>query len=141
MSATLHHAGFVVASISAVAEAMAAQLGMSWDGQIIHDPLQKVRVAFLRSPIAGESQLELVEPADPASPVNRFLEKGGGLQHLCYEIDDLDAELARLHALGATIIRRPRPAVAFGGRRIAWVLTRQRLLLEYLERLQVRPEA
>lgn len=32
------------------------------------------------------------------------------------------------------LIRRLRPAVAFGGRRIAWMLTHEKLLVEYLER-------
>ena len=34
---------------------------------------------------------------------------------------------------GATVIRRPRPALAFGNRRIAWVITAEKLLVEYLE--------
>jgi methylmalonyl-CoA/ethylmalonyl-CoA epimerase len=135
MTATLHHAGFVVASIAATAASMAQQLGFEWDGEVIHDPLQKVRVTFLKNPMAGESQVELVEPADPKSPVTRFLEEhGGGLQHLCYEVDNLEAELKRVRGSGAVIAKRPQPAVAFGGRRIAWVLTKERLLVEYLER-------
>jgi hypothetical protein len=34
----------------------------------------------------------------------------------------------------AVVIRPPKPAVAFGGRRIAWMVTRERLVIEYLER-------
>jgi hypothetical protein len=34
---TLHHLGFVVASISAVAEEFAVSMPASWDGQIVHD--------------------------------------------------------------------------------------------------------
>jgi hypothetical protein len=32
------------------------------------------------------------------------------------------------------IVRRPKPAVAFDGRRIAWVLTPENLLVELLEK-------
>jgi hypothetical protein len=37
-NATLHHIGFVVASISNVAEEFAASISAQWNGQIFHDP-------------------------------------------------------------------------------------------------------
>ena len=49
-------------------------------------------------------------------------------------LPDLEQELARARSCGAVITRRPKPAVAFGGRRIAWIYTKNRLLIEYLER-------
>jgi methylmalonyl-CoA/ethylmalonyl-CoA epimerase len=79
-------------------------------------------------------QLELVEPAAADSPVARFLEKGGGLHHLCYEVDDLQRQIQWMKSQRAVLIRSPKPAVAFGGRRIAWMRTRDSLLIEYLER-------
>jgi hypothetical protein len=39
-----------------------------------------------------------------------------------------------MKARGALIMRRPKPAVAFEGRRIAWMLTREKLLVELLEK-------
>jgi len=129
----LHHVGFVVASIEAAAPGFARSMGAEWDGQIIHDPLQKVRVIFLTTR-AGDPQIELIEPAGEDSPVLRFLqEKGGGLNHVCYEVDDLEKELAEFRSRGAIIAKRPKPAVAFGGRRIAWVVTAEKLLVELLE--------
>jgi methylmalonyl-CoA/ethylmalonyl-CoA epimerase len=77
---------------------------------------------------------ELVEPAGDASPVNGFLKKGGGLHHVCYEIDDLEAGLELAQEVGLAIVAAPAPAVAFGGRRIAWVCSKSRLLMELLER-------
>jgi len=73
-----------------------------------------------------------------SSPVIPFLKRGGGLHHLCYEIDGLEDQLVLSRAQGGLVVRPPLPAVAFGGRRIAWVYTKNRLLLEYLER-QRRP--
>jgi methylmalonyl-CoA/ethylmalonyl-CoA epimerase len=130
---SLHHIGFVVASIEAQVRGFVAVLGASWNGQIVEDPLQKVKVTFL-APAGGGAQLELVEPASADSPVSAFLARGGGLHHLCYEVDDLEAHLEAMRAQRATITRKPRPAVAFGGRRIAWVYSAERLLLEFLER-------
>jgi methylmalonyl-CoA/ethylmalonyl-CoA epimerase len=131
---TLHHVGFAVASISATAEAFARMLGAKWDGEVISDPLQEAKVSFLRQNGVKEPMLELIEPAGADSPLHRFLKRGGGLHHLCYEVDCLEAQLESSRALGALIVKPPVPAVAFEGRRIAWIYTRQKLLVEYLER-------
>jgi methylmalonyl-CoA/ethylmalonyl-CoA epimerase len=129
----LHHIGFVLASIEESAESFARSLGATWDGNIIFDPLQKVRVTFLQGAHVSDSLIELVEPRGLDSPVSRFLERGGGLHHLCYEVENLEAHLAFCKSVGMIILRPPVPAVAFGGRQIAWALTKKRLLVEFLE--------
>ena len=131
--ARFHHVGFVVASIEDRAPGFVRSLGAHWDGTIFADSLQQVRVTFLS--VAADGMLvELVEPAAEKSPVHGFLAKGGGLHHLCYEVADLDGHLRHMRAQRSTIVRKPQPAVAFGGRRIAWVYTAENLLLEFLER-------
>ncbi|MGB7437328.1 MAG: VOC family protein [Candidatus Acidiferrum sp.] len=130
----LHHIGFVVSSIQENAESFAQSLGGLWDGKIIFDPTQKVRVSFLQGRNAADPLIELVEPGGPESPVSRFLERGGGLHHVCYEVDDLGAHLTFCKSVGTIIIRQPVSAVAFGGRRIAWGITKKKLLMEFLER-------
>jgi methylmalonyl-CoA/ethylmalonyl-CoA epimerase len=124
----------VVPSISAVADAFAASISASWDGQIIHDPLQRVQVAFLQPADARNPVYELVEPAGHDSPVTNFLKRGGGLHHVCYEIDDLELGLEEARGTGFVMVSPPKPAVAFGGRRIAWICSKNRLLIEFLER-------
>ena len=106
-----------------------------WNGEIIHDPIQRVRVAFFNPADARNPVFELVEPAGEASPVTRFLKKGGGLHHVCYEIDVLELALTEARQAGFAIAAAPAPAVAFAGRRIAWVWSRSRLLIELLERI------
>jgi len=132
--ATLHHVGFVVTSISQVGSKFADSLGARWSGEIIHDPLQGARVAFLRCAGAETPAVELVEPDAEQSQLHNFLRRGGGLHHVCYEVDSLNAQLQQSRSAGGVIVRKPLPAAAFGGRLIAWVFTRERLLLEYLER-------
>lgn len=130
----LHHVGLVVPSIRAVASRFAASTATQWDGEVIHDPLQGVRVAFFRSlRSASDPLLELVEPADEQSPVVSFLRRGGGLNHLCYQVASVRAELDNCRSYGATIVRQPLPAAAFNGRLIGWVYTPDRLLIEYLQ--------
>jgi len=131
---SLHHIGCVVDSIEQRIESYRLSLGAVSVSQIFEDPIQRSRVAFLDLPTPGLVQFELVQPAGPDSPVTRFLEKGGGLHHLCYEVDDLGEQIQWMKSQRATLLRSPKPAVAFGGRHIAWMRTRDALLIEYLER-------
>ena len=133
-TATLHHIGCVVDSIENRIESYRVSLGASSPTRIFEDPIQRVRVAFLDLSIPGAVRLELVEPTGSDSPVAQFLEKGGGLHHFCYEVDDLPGQIQWMKSLRAVLIRGPREAPAFGGRRIAWVRTQDRILIEYLER-------
>jgi methylmalonyl-CoA/ethylmalonyl-CoA epimerase len=131
----LHHIGFVVGSIEKVVDRFGRSISAQWDGLIFADPLQEVRVTFLRSTAApNESLIELVEPVGDKSPVQNFLKRGGGLHHLCYEVDSLAAQLQLSRSIGGLVVRQPMPAVAFGGRQIAWVYTADKLLTEYLAR-------
>jgi LAO/AO transport system kinase len=53
----------------------------------------------------GESALELLEPTAPESPIAKFLEKKGpGLHHVCLEVADVVAMLARLKAAGVRLV-------------------------------------
>lgn len=134
--ARFHHVGFAVASINRAGDGFARSLGGSWDGQIFHDPLQEARVTFLRYGSAENPLIELIEPAGESSPLHKFVRSGGGLHHICYEVGSLEAQIQQSRSNGCLIVKPPLPAVAFGGRRIAWVYTPERLLVEYLEGTQ-----
>jgi methylmalonyl-CoA/ethylmalonyl-CoA epimerase len=61
-----------------------------------------VRIAFL--PV-GESNIELVEPTTTDTGVARFLDsRGEGFHHVCFEVDDIAAELARMAGAGIELI-------------------------------------
>jgi methylmalonyl-CoA/ethylmalonyl-CoA epimerase len=129
----LHHVGYVVRSITEVADRFAQSVAASWDQKIFQDPLQDAKVAFLAGTVQEFPLVELVEPVSEGSPVANFLKRGGGLHHLCYEVESLDKQLEFSRTIGGKIVRPPLPAVAFDGRRIAWVYTKDRLLLEFLD--------
>ena len=132
--ARFNHVGFVVASIDACLAQFMRSVGAVRHTEIVLDPIQRVKVVFLLPERPGEPQIELVEPVGVKSTVRRFLDQGGGLHHVCYEVADVEKQLAHVLIGGATLIRRPRPAAAFGNRQIAWVVTGEKLLIEYLER-------
>ena len=69
----------------------------------------------------GDVDVELLEPADPSSPVAKFLAKRGpGIHHISYRVADLDAALARCRAAGYQLIDET-PRRGAGGRRIAFL--------------------
>ena len=131
---SFHHVGFVVASIQKTVKEFASSLEAQWDGVIVHDPIQKVCITFLQSSNPADPLFELIEPAGEDSPVLISARKGGGIHHVCYVVDSLEEQLERCRSQRALVVRRSTPAAAFGGRRIAWVYTRNKLLIEYLER-------
>jgi methylmalonyl-CoA epimerase len=59
----------------------------------------------------GNTRLELLAPTQPQSPISKFLDtRGPGIHHLCYRVDDIDAELKRLKQIGTKLIDEvPRP--------------------------------
>jgi methylmalonyl-CoA/ethylmalonyl-CoA epimerase len=69
----------------------------------------------------GESDIELMVPTGPDTPVGRFLAKRGpGIHHICYRVPDLDAAIQACRAAGYRLIdEAPRSGAA--GRRIAFI--------------------
>lgn len=70
---------------------------------------------------AGESDVELLTPRDPDSPIAKFLaRRGPGIHHLCYRVPDLDAALAACREAGYRLVDET-PRRGTGGRRIAFL--------------------
>jgi LAO/AO transport system kinase len=79
---------------------------------------QKVTTSF--RPV-GESSFELLEATSPESPIAKFLEKRGpGLHHVCLDVEDVDAALAKLKAAGVRLVNET-PFDGAGGCRVAFV--------------------
>jgi len=103
----LNHVGIAVRSIDAQRPFYERELGAVFE--CIEDvPSQKVRVAFFR---AGDVRLELLEPTDPTSTIQAFLDKRGeGLHHLAFTVEDISARIAELKESGLRMIdESPRP--------------------------------
>jgi hypothetical protein len=55
------------------------------------------------------------------------------VHHVCYEVDDIKAAVARLRKISMTLLSDPKPGTAFGGRLIAWLTDRDHTLVELVE--------
>ena len=117
MLTRINHIGVAVHSLDDALPFYRDQLGMAFAGSE-EVAEQKVRVAMLQ---IGESKVELLEPTSPESPVAKFLEKSGqGIHHIAYEVEDIEAAIAKLVADGARMID-PVPRSGAHGARIAFV--------------------
>jgi len=106
MLSKINHIGIAVKSLEESLPFYRDNLGMSFAG-IEEVAEQKVRVAMLQ---VGESKIELLEPTSDDSPVAKFMEKNGpGIHHLAYEVEDIEAAIAKLMGEGARMIdEKPR---------------------------------
>jgi methylmalonyl-CoA/ethylmalonyl-CoA epimerase len=129
----MHHVGLVVADVATESAEYEKRFGYILRSGIIHDPVQTAFVQFLQlkdDPVL----LELVAPDSPGSKLSNALAKGGGVNHVCYETPDIEAACAEMRSNGCGILHTPTPAVAFNGRRIAWLMARERVIIELVER-------
>lgn len=130
----LRHVGMAVATLSPTTELLGQLLGYRVVSGPFVDPVQRVEVNFLTAGKGDVAEIELIAPASEDSPVRSLLGKGGAsAYHLCFETADMDGALEHARTLGCIVVSGPVPAVAFGGRRIAWLYTPTRQLFELVE--------
>jgi methylmalonyl-CoA/ethylmalonyl-CoA epimerase len=129
---TVHHFGIAVPDIGPATNLYVQRFGYSVESPVIHDPLQTAYVQFLRLP-GDHAYLEFVAPDSPQSKLAAFVKNGGGLNHICYGVVDIEAAVRELRATQMITLCEPVAAVAFPGRRIAWLLGRDRVPVELVE--------
>ena len=84
-------------------------------------PLDDANGARIAGLVAGESLVELLEPAADDSPIGKFIAKRGpGIHHVCFAVDDLDATLDRCRRAGIRLIDE-HPRIGAEGKRIAFL--------------------
>jgi methylmalonyl-CoA/ethylmalonyl-CoA epimerase len=103
----LNHVGIATPSIENSLAMYKAMFGAEPHGLAFEVRAQGVRVCFVDTP---NSQIELVEPLGPDSPIAKFLAKNpfGGQHHVCFEVPDIHAAKAEFEAKGARVLGEPR---------------------------------
>lgn len=93
----LDHIAIAVPDLQKAIERFAEDFGLTLKGQ--EDvPEAKTSAAFLD---VERTSIELIHPLNGEGPVQKYLEKkGGGIHHLCFRSDDIDADVERLKGKG-----------------------------------------
>lgn len=127
----IDHIGYAVKRIDRALTAF-QKLGFEFE-PVIDDTDRNVKLAFGNKDVY---RIELVAPLDKKqeSPVDQYLSNAVGTPyHICYESDSLDAEIEELAKQGFKVVIEPRPAVAFGGRRVVFMMNIGFGLMEIVE--------
>ncbi|MFZ1414433.1 MAG: methylmalonyl-CoA epimerase [Defluviicoccus sp.] len=78
------------------------------------EPDHGVTVVFVELP---NTKIELLHPLGDKSPIKAFLDKnpGGGVHHVCYEVEDIYAAREQLKASGARVLGDGEPRIGAHG--------------------------
>ncbi len=127
MIGRLNHVAIATPDVAAASEVYRTAMGATVSAP--QDlPEHGVRVVFVE---LANTKVELLEPLGAKSPIAAFLDKNpaGGLHHVCYEVDDIEAAAAQVAATGARVLGPPkigahgRPVVFIHPKDVSGVLT------------------
>ncbi|QRE76150.1 methylmalonyl-CoA epimerase [Methylobacterium aquaticum] len=119
MIGRLNHVAIAVKDLDAAAKVYRDTLGATLSAPL-PQPEHGVTVIFVELP---NSKIELLEPLGADSPINAFLERnpGGGIHHVCYEVDDILAARDKMKAQGARILGTGEPKIGAHGKPVLFL--------------------
>jgi hypothetical protein len=108
-----HHLGLAVPAPRA-AKVFLEALGYT-AGAAVFDQLQNVRLAIHHHPTMPD--VEVIWPGDGPSPIDRMIQRGHMIYHMCYMTEDVAASLDAMTAAGLEVapLGPAKPAALFGG--------------------------
>ncbi len=113
----IDHVAIAVHDLDATLASMKEQYGAE---PVSREIVESQGVEEAMIPIGG-SNVQVLQPLTPDSPVGRFLAKRGeGLHHIAFAVPDIDAALEHLEAAGARLVDT-KARRGGGGHRIAFV--------------------
>jgi methylmalonyl-CoA/ethylmalonyl-CoA epimerase len=126
-----HHLGIATKDILKSVQLYKKSLGWEMRTVIVFDPIQNVNILFMGD--KNDILYELIEPVDETSPVYNLLKKRISLYHFCYAVQDIQKKIEELSENGFFLISGPVPAVAFDGKKVAFLINQDNLTIELVE--------
>ena len=119
MIGRLNHVAVAVPDLAAASAVYRDTLGAAVSAPL-DLPEHGVTTVFVDLP---NTKIELLAVLGAASPIAGFLERnpGGGIHHLCYEVEDLEAARAHLEARGARVLGDGRPKIGAHGKPVLFL--------------------
>ncbi|MBW2090555.1 MAG: methylmalonyl-CoA epimerase [Deltaproteobacteria bacterium] len=105
------HLGIAVSDLNQARTFFTDMLGLTIDHEEMVDDLKTAFVPL------GQTNLELIQDTKPDGVIATHIAKRGeGIQHVAYEVDDIDQSLAELKAKGIRLIDQTARPGAHGAR-------------------------
>jgi methylmalonyl-CoA/ethylmalonyl-CoA epimerase len=119
MIGRLNHVAIAVGDIAKASKLYKDTLGADVSG-VVPQPDHGVNTVFITLP---NTKIELLEPLGADSPIARFLEKNpdGGMHHVCYEVEDIEAARDRLVRTGARVLGSGEPKIGAHGKPVLFL--------------------
>jgi len=119
MIGRLNHVAVVVPDLEQASRVYREQLGASVS-EPVPLPEHGVTTVFVELP---NTKIELLHPLGDDSPIAKFLERqpDGGMHHLCYEVDDIEAAARHLAEQGARILGDGKPKTGAHGKPVVFL--------------------
>lgn len=119
MIGRLNHVAIVVPDLEAASKLYEQTLGADVSAPVDQHE-HGVTTVFVNLP---NSKIELLHPLGEASPVAKFLERNpaGGVHHLCYEVEDINAARDTLREQGATVLGDGEPKIGAHGKPVLFL--------------------
>jgi methylmalonyl-CoA/ethylmalonyl-CoA epimerase len=128
----LDHVCLAVRKLAPARDMLEKMLGYRARTEPVENTRQQVVVQFMSK--AGSIDIKLIEPSSFESPLVEFLKRsGGGLHHLAFRTQSVEAGVADLGAKGAKIVAPPQPGEAFDEAAIAFAFLGQGLNAELID--------
>jgi methylmalonyl-CoA/ethylmalonyl-CoA epimerase len=110
--------------------------GFNVSKEIIYDKNQHVWLCLLES--NNNYFIELIQPIDVKSPSFDFLQKGGGLHHICYKVEDISSAIVDLVNKNHLLFKKPISAPLFNNNKVAFLFSKNnKQIIELLEEEQL----
>lgn len=113
----IHHIGIACKNINKAIKAYSSMYNVVGVSEIVHDDLQNADLCILKTDngldvefISGEQVASLLK-----SRINYY--------HLCYSTECIEQEIARFEEKGCVVVSDLKPAILFGGKRVAFLMT------------------
>jgi methylmalonyl-CoA/ethylmalonyl-CoA epimerase len=129
----LHHIAYVCKNVNEKAKSLCEQFGFKIISEPVVDEYQGVKILFIQS--EDGTKIELLEPYGQNSPVKKYLDKGGGLYHFCFEVENLEKTLETITSNNkAFVVRPPMKAPAIENKKAAFIVTAEKDIIEFVEK-------
>jgi methylmalonyl-CoA/ethylmalonyl-CoA epimerase len=115
----LNHVAIAVPDLEAACATYRNLLGATLS-DAVPQPDHGVTTVFVELP---NTKIELLEPLGADSPIAKFLQRNpsGGIHHICYEVDDIDAAARSLIAKGARVLGDGEPSIGAHGKPVLFL--------------------
>ena len=125
-----HHIGVAVESIEKTS--LEYKLFGYKISAVTYDPIQNVNICWMSK---GKMPLiELVEPVNEDSPINRILQQGGvSPYHICYIVDNIEEAVSELRTMKYVMVSRISKAIAIQNSQVCFLFNKNMGLIELVE--------